>query len=319
MTKNTLSNSIHYASPQNKYQVLTVLIFLILNVHFSFSQIVRAGAQSDELKNLKTGKTFVVKTNNEAYDAKMKTALETYWKINSYELIGPEEIGSHLGNASNYILSPYGSQNDKHIVGSLDVANYLVYFCCDRKKMSDYTRYDFVMDMQFVGYSGHREEGMDYIINSMNSELDAVVSKGLAGTRKKMRELTGTEISKMASVLKGKTLLIPSDYVNETKKRFSTIDEDAFKAYSLPYKMMPFEEIVKLMNDGDKNYCFLQTRVGYELFNLKNEQFRNTFIYDFESKKIVYLNFYDMLNNKSKFDADDFKSILNAINGKKGK
>jgi hypothetical protein len=271
---------------------LLALSFLSLFTFSLSAQKVQFGADTEEMINLKAGTLYVMAPAE--YTDKLKVALTKYWKQCKFEFL-TGDLESHLNTPSNYFLNVTSKE--------------FGVFCGNKKRLTSYTVIDYLvlMDLPFDG-----DVSFDYIVNSINSAIDLVMSRQITGGISKMQAKAGEAITEAAPKLKGKTLLIIDKFVDKTRTSECILSK-GIDACSMDHKVVTEEEAKKLMSAGDKKYCLL----SFKIYSNGKTFMKMAYVYDFESRKAVYAFHHTSATLYSGFGPKDFARITDAMEGKK--
>ncbi|MCC6837110.1 MAG: hypothetical protein IT234_01115 [Bacteroidia bacterium] len=253
-------------------------IFLIFAILFAAigvkSQSITYGSDSKEIMNISKGNLFIILTGDETFDKSFEASVKNYWKQNSsFKTILSKDVEKYLGDANNYFLClairGFDGSYSTIIMGDINTqeTQELVLFNGEKSKLSKYT---YEMAMITVPMMARKQQNYylqtDYLVIALNNSVDIVKNENIS---KQVMYAVLRTLRKDVSVIKNKTLLIDETLVNEK----------TLSKYKYKYKILPSSEIAKLLEAGSKDYCALAWGIN---------PFKQIFIFDLETKKVVY-------------------------------
>lgn len=286
---------------KNPTKFLVFLFIGMLSIHQMNAQAVyplypnyiNCGSDSDELKNMSQKEIYVVKIGDKEYDDALVSAVEKYWKQSkSFKVIDASEVQGLAKEKGNYFISPISYMNGAMFITDFKKYRYekLAIFVSDGKKLF---HDQVIANLPSFGFP----VTIEYLVRALNDGIDFVIKNNLDSRKKALFGLL-TESKKNCAILKKKTLLINTYNIEKI--------ED-IKKYNYKCEVKSFEEINKLIKEGNKNYCVLSTCIDYQI------AVKSIYIYDIETKLMVYGNFTMAAKN---LYAADYIRLNDAIEGK---
>lgn len=253
-----------------KFKETLSILLLIFAFYSSKAQYGSCNTTKLELENFKSSKTLVVLTGNKEFDENLKLGMNTYWKLTDYDFIEESEVKSKLSNKKYSFIMPLENQiTDNVSTQSYPILALLLGGRTDGYNMIAHNEIDNFGKEKSVIDASYRAKHLIKILHDyMLLKLDGKVRSYCASMRSGLQNI----YNEKNHLIKQKTLLI-----DEAQTKLN--ETDAKKYYSGKVKITSKKEIEKIINKGDKDYCYL-----LPVFT------RHKFIYvvDVETGSIIY-------------------------------
>lgn len=288
--------------------LFSVLIFFLWS-------LTPSDAQMNKMTEKRTAEflastTYVELTDYDDLNTAIKTAFQKYWAVTPHKFVTTDELKEVLKDPKISLFRLISFAAGK---ASLENENaFFAIFMGGRKKLDWYEKDD-ILTSEYLDFAGGEkwvyESGyrVDFLIKTMNDYL-----LGLKNNIK--------DTANQPTLLKNKTLLVAKETLAAKASpiiagtgKVKAFEEKALEGYKYPYKVLPLNEIKKIIEDttaSNKQFCLLAPKVS--------EAIKTFYVYDLESKKRIY---WWVPSKKSSirppFTKKDFEEASEEIEGKK--
>ncbi len=273
------------------------LLLTVISIHSSAQYASLGFKMTNGYDLFLASTTYVVLTDNAAYDTNIVHAVKKYWVLTPYKFINyKKELPKKLRDKKASFLLLLNMSTEE----SEDLYNCLALINGGKPTLSGYEFIDMLaycptnhFQNELVTYnSSYRVKNM---VQSIVATVNKVQSEKLKGDLEKMRELLEKSYRLQAGKIKDRILLICPEIIADK------MDEEDFKK-TYPYKteFCKKETIERVIETGDSSFYYLQ---------LTATAVKSMFVIDPHNGEVVYAH-----HSAGKvFSKDDLKDLAKAI------
>jgi len=252
---------------------------------------------TDDYQRFSGSTTYVVLTDNAAYDSNMVHAVKKYWTLTPYKFINyKKDLNKKIRDkkASFLLLLNMATEESEDLYNCLALVN---------GGKPTLSAYEFIDMLAYCPTNHFQNELVMYdcsyrvknMVQSIISTLNMVQKSQMKGDLEKMREMAEKNYRAKASKIKDRILLISPEIIGDK------IDEDDFKkTYPHKTEFCKKETIEKMIASGDSSFYYLL---------LSATAVKSVFVVDPSNGDVLYADH----GSGKYFAKDDLKDLTKAI------
>lgn len=284
---------------------ILLLILVTLSLHSSAQYASLGFKMTNDYERFIASTTYIVLTDNAAYDSSIVHAIKKYWKLTPYKFINyKKDLNKKLRDkkASFLLLVNMSTEESEELYNCLALVN---------GGKATLSAYEFIDMLAYCPTNHFQNELVMYncayrvknMVQSIIATVTKVQTEGIKGDLEKMRELLEKNYRSQAGKIKERILLICPEIIGDKMD-----EEDFKKTYSNKTEFCKKETIERLIESGDSSFYYLQ---------LSATAVKSVFVVDPHSGEVVYAD-HSMGKYFSKDDLKDLsKAIEHATKGEK--